>query len=345
MSKLNNKRSFSLERRNAMAGRMFCIPLYVGIILFFGTPLFMSLIYSFHNVGFDPGGYRYSDFGLTNYIDLFTKNVKFLPALGSSLLEMLYKVPVVLIAGLFFAIILNQKFRGRTVTRAIFFLPVIIASGVVLGIITGDTAANSMMAGVSADSGSGSYGSIFDSSALRDFLINTGLNSEMVTYFSRIANDLFDLLWMTGIQMIMFLAALQSISPSLYEASAMEGATAWENFWMITFPSLLPMLLVNIVYSIVDTFTNQSNSVMALIKQNTMNLYYGPASAMAWLFFVIIGLILAIIMGIFSYAQRDTYLAKSKKREKLANQLIKEAQQKAAAEKAAEEAAAAAENA
>lgn len=329
------KSTFSLERRNAMAGRMFCLPLYIGVLLFFGLPLLQSLWYSFNTVTADVGGFVTEFVGLDNFTEIFRRNLYFVPALKNSLLELLYKVPVVLIAALFFAIILNQKFRGRVLTRAIFFLPVIIASGVVLSIITSDSAANSMMNGVSADSGSGSYGSIFDSSALQDFLVQTGLDSKMVNYFGRIANSMFDLLWMTGIQMIMFLAGLQSISPTLYEASAMEGATAWENFWMITFPSLTPMLLVNIVYTIVDSFTDVGNSVMSQIYKQYNGLYYGVASAMSWTYFVIIGVILAIIFLIFSFIQRDKYLQNSKKAEKIANARIKAARKAAAAEEAA----------
>lgn len=329
------KSSFSLERRNAMAGRMFCLPLYIGVLLFFGLPLLQSLWYSFNTVTADVGGFVTEFVGLDNFTEIFRRNLYFVPALKNSLLELLYKVPVVLIAALFFAIILNQKFRGRVLTRAIFFLPVIIASGVVLSIITSDSAANSMMNGVSADSGSGSYGSIFDSSALQDFLVQTGLDSKMVSYFGRIANNMFDLLWMTGIQMIMFLAGLQSIPPTLYEASAMEGATGWENFWMITFPSLTPMLLVNIVYTIVDSFTDTGNSVMSQIYKQYNGLYYGVASAMSWTYFVIIGVILVVIFLIFSAIQKDKYLANSKKAEKIANARIKAARKAAAAEEAA----------
>ncbi len=325
------KSAYSLERRNAMAGRMFCIPLYIGILLFFGLPLVQSFWYSFNTVTADVGGYVSEFVGFGNFHNIFRENAKFLPALISSLTELLYKVPVVLIASLFFALILNQKFRGRVLTRAIFFLPVIIASGVVLGIITSDSAANSMMDGVSADSGSGSYSSIFDSSALQEFLVEAGLDGELVAYFGQIANSLFDLLWMTGIQMIMFLAGLQSISPSLYEASAMEGATAWENFWMITFPSLTPILLVNIVYTIVDTFTDVGNPIMVQIYNQYNGLYYGIASAMSWTYFVIIGVILALIMLLFSFIQRDTYLVKAKKAEKLAARKAKIAAREEAA--------------
>lgn len=325
------KSAYSLERRNAMAGRMFCIPLYIGLLLFFGMPLVQSFWYSFNTVTADVGGYMTQFVGIGNFYSIFRENANFLPALISSLTELLYKVPVVLIASLFFALILNQKFRGRVLTRAIFFLPVIIASGVVLGIITSDSAANSMMEGVSADSGSGSYSSIFDSSALQEFLVEAGLDGELVAYFGRIANSLFDLLWMTGIQMIMFLAGLQSISPSLYEASAMEGATAWENFWMITFPSLTPILLVNIVYTIVDTFTDVGNPIMVQIYNQYNGLYYGIASAMSWTYFLIIGVILALIMLLFSFIQRDTYLVKAKKAEKLAARKAKIAAREEAA--------------
>ena len=325
------KSAYSLERRNAMAGRMFCIPLYIGILLFFGLPLLQSLWYSFNTVTADVGGYVTEFVGWGNFHNIFRENAKFLPALISSLTELLYKVPVVVIASLFFALILNQKFRGRVLTRAIFFLPVIIASGVVLGIITSDSAANSMMNGVSADSGSGSYSSIFDSSALQDFLVQAGLDGELVAYFGKIANSLFDLLWMTGIQMIMFLAGLQSISPSLYEASAMEGATAWENFWMITFPSLTPILLVNLVYTIVDTFTDVGNPIMVQIYNQYNGLYYGIASAMSWSYFLIIGVILALIMLLFSYIQRDTYLIKARKAEKAALRKAKREAREAAA--------------
>ncbi len=329
------KSAYSLERRNAMAGRMFCIPLYIGILLFFGVPLLQSLWYSFNSVTTEVGRYATEFVGIGNFYKIFRENAKFMPALVSSLGELAYKVPVVLIASLFFALILNQKFRGRVLTRAIFFLPVIIASGVVLSVIMSDSAANSMMNGVSADSGSGSYSSIFDSSALQDFLIEAGLDGELVGYFGRIANSLFDLLWMTGIQMIMFLAGLQSVSPSLYEASAMEGATAWENFWMITFPSLTPILLVNTVYTIVDTFTDSSNPVMVQIYNQYSALSYGVASAMSWSYFVIIGVILAAIMLIFSLFQRDTYLIKARKAEKLAARKAKIAAREEAAAAAA----------
>ena len=322
---------YSLSRRNAMAGRMFCLPLYLGTLFFFGLPLLQSLWYSFNEVTPDVGEFRTEFIGMENFVEIFRGANSFVKSLTGSLTELLYKVPVVLIASLFFAIILNQKFVGRTLTRAIFFLPVIVASGVVLSIIMSDSSANSMMNGVSADSGSGDYGSIFDSSALQNFLVETGLDQEMVDFFGRIANSLFDLLWMTGIQMIMFLAGLQSISPSLYEASAMEGATAWEDFWMITFPSLTPMLLVNIVYTIVDSFTDVANPVMRSIYNQFSGLYYGVASAMSWTYFVIIGAILAVIMLIFSYIQRDEYLVKAKKAEKAAKKKARRAKKAAAA--------------
>jgi len=131
------------------------------------------------------------------------------------------------------------------------------------------------------------------------------MGAEFVEYFSSIAQNIYGLLWRTGIQMLIFLSALQTISPSLYEASSIEGATAWENFWMITFPMILPMMFVNLVYTVVDSFTDSGNLVMYVVMRNIQDLKLGMASAMGWLYFLIIALILGIITLLFNKAQKN----------------------------------------
>ncbi len=210
-------------------------------------------------------------------------------------------MPVVIIASLFFAVILNTKFKGRTFVRAVFFLPVIIASGVVMEIINSDTFATSLISaseGMESTVSATSYG-------LTSLLIDMGLNSTVVEYFSYISSNLYDLMWRTGIQMIIFLAALQSISPSLYEASSIEGASAWENFWMITVPMITPMILVNVVYTVIDTFTDSANEVMDQISSFFTDQQYNRAAAMSWVYFIIIGLILGLVLLVFSRFGRD----------------------------------------
>lgn len=286
------KPHMSIGGRRAMTGRLFVLPFYIGFLLFFFKPLVESLTFVFNDVSLRRGGFDISFAGWKNLQYIFTTDPDFTQNLAASLLSLLYTVPVVIIASLFFAMILNSKFHGRTVVRAIFFLPVIIASGVVMEIINSDTFASGLISaseGMDSAVTSTSYG-------LTDLLIQMGLSETVVSYFSYISSNLYDLMWRTGIQMIIFLAALQSISPALYEASAIEGASSWENFWMITVPMISPMILVNVVYTIIDTFTDSANAVMDQITSVFQNQQYARSAAMSWVYFLIIGVILGIVL-------------------------------------------------
>ncbi len=292
----------TFERRNALAGRLFCMPFYIGFAFFFFAPLVQSLIFSFGKVETQLGGFNITPVGFANFYSVFRIDMTYTDNLLASITGILYQVPVIIITSLLFSIVLNQKFLGRTLTRAIFFIPVIVASGVVINVMMGDKIAISLIGGAVP---SGSEQNIFNSTSLQNMLINSGLNASFVNYFTSISNNLFDLLWRTGIQTIMFLAGLQTISPSLYEASSIEGATAWENFWMITFPMLIPIMIVNIVYTIVDSFTNPANKIMVQIINQFNNLKYGEASAMAWTHFLLIAVVLAVVFLISSRGDRE----------------------------------------
>lgn len=290
----------SLTARSAWTGRAFVLLFYIGFIFFFLAPLIQSIRFSFSNVTISSEGYQTEWIGWKNYIDNFTGSATFIGNLQASLLQMLWKLPVILISSLFLAILLNQKFRGRTFIRAVFFLPAIVASGIVITIIKNDNLAASVLTGNMISSGS-----VFKSDFLGNFLSELGLGEKISGYATMISNQMFDSLWLTGIQMIIFLAGLQSIPSQLYEVSAIEGATAWENFWMITIPILMPIILVNTVYTIVDTFTDNSNAVMQQVLLNVKNVNLGWASSMAWTYFAIIGVILAIILFIFSSMNKE----------------------------------------
>ncbi len=292
---MKHKSRMTLARRSAWTGRLFALPFYLGFLFFFFTPLTQSLSFVFNTVKVDVGEYVTTPVGLDNLTYIFKLDKDFGTNLLESMGQLAWQLPVIIIASLFFALLLNQKFIGRTFARAVFFLPVIVASGVVITIIKGDAVASSMMSGNVVNDG----GAIFQSSALQDLLVRAGLNSSLINLFTTISNSLFDILWKTGMQMIIFLAGLQSISPSLYEASAMEGATAWDNFWMISLPMLAPMLLVNIVYTVVDSFTSNSNPVMNQVMQQISNVRLHYAAAMAWVYFLLIAVVLAVILGIF----------------------------------------------
>ena len=290
----------SLTARSAWTGRAFVLLFYIGFIFFFLAPLIQSIRFSFSNVTISSEGYQTEWIGWKNYIDNFTGSATFIGNLQASLLQMLWKLPVILISSLFLAILLNQQFRGRTFIRAVFFLPAIVASGIVITIIKNDNLAASVLTGNMISSGS-----VFKSDFLGNFLSELGLGEKISGYATMISNQMIDSLWLTGIQMIIFLAGLQSIPSQLYEVSAIEGATAWENFWMITIPMLMPIILVNTVYTIVDTFTDNSNAVMQQVLLNVKNVNLGWASSMAWTYFAIIGVILAIILFIFSSMNKE----------------------------------------
>lgn len=296
MKKIN----LTFEKRRSLTGRLFVLPFYIGFIFFFLRSAIQSLMFVFNDVSLKPGGFNMKWVGIENLKYIFATDPDFNKNLVSSLVALLYQVPVIIIASLFFAMILNAKFRGRTFVRAVFFLPVIIASGVIMNIINSDTFATSLITaseGMDTTVTASSYG-------LTQLLVDLGLGEEIVGYFSYISSNLYDLMWKTGIQMIIFLAALQSISPALYEASSIEGASAWENFWMVTVPMITPMILVNAVYTIIDSFTDSANTVMEQIQRVFSDQQYDRAAAMSWIYFLIIGIILGILLFITSASSR-----------------------------------------
>lgn len=289
------KKTRSLRSRQVLTGNLFCVPLYLGAILFFIAPIIQSIVYIFSEVQPELGSIAVKNIGFENIRYIFREDPDFVTNLISSFTNLLYQVPFILVVSLFLATIVNQKFKGRTLIRAILFLPTIVASGVIINIIQSDALTSTMMK--AEESG------IFNSTVLADFLQGTGLSASIIEYLTRITNQIFDLLWKTGVQVLMFLAALQNISPSLYEASAVEGATGWENFWMITFPMLVPIMLVNTVYTVVDSFTDVSNAAMSQILGTVGSIEYGKASAMGWTYTIIILLVLGLVFYVFSLPQ------------------------------------------
>lgn len=292
----------NLTTRLAWTGFGFITPFVLGFLFFFLEPLLQSLRFAFSKVEVGLDGYQASWIGLENLHYIFREDATFSQNLFTSIQNLLWQVPLILVFSLFFAIILNQKFIGRTAVRAVLFLPVVIASGLILEIIQGDAAAGSALAGEVVTSGSNTA----QSDALHELLINSGLSSEWIKGITTAANSLFDLTWKTGIQMIIFLAGLQSIPHALYEAASIEGATAWESFWKITLPMLTPIVQLNLVYSIVDSFTDVGNLVMQQVMKNQELIRYGWTSAMSWVYFLIIAAILIAVFVAFHAIERST---------------------------------------
>lgn len=295
MNKLKKSR-LSLEQRSALTGHAFILPFYIGFILFYLTSLIKSMYYVFCNVTFDVTGVLTEFTGLENLKYIFNTDLDFKGNLIKAVSELCWKTPVILIMSLILAMIANRKIKMRPIVRAVFFLPVIISSGVVLDTIKEDSVASLMMSGTVVSA----TGEVIHHSSLTSLLVETGLNEQMVNFFSNISSNIFEVMFNCGIPMMIYMAALQGISPSLYEASSVEGATAWDNFWKITLPMITPTILINLVYIIVDSFASSNQAVMRQVMNSVELLKLGDASAMVWVFCLVIAVIFGVLFAIFN---------------------------------------------
>ena len=211
----------------------------------------------------------------------------------ATLLDMLYRVPVILIFSLFVAIVLNQKFKGRGFMRLIFFLPVLVTTGVISSIIK--TSLTTVVVG--GDSAT----NIFSAALLTRQLLDAGLPEGLVNTVGGMIANVSDLVWSSGVQILVFLMGLLTIPQSHYEVAQVEGATGWEAFWKVTFPAVSPYILVGLVYSAIDHFIGYDNAVMKYITDNAYNNFrYSYAAAMSWIYFGAILLCLAVLVFITS---------------------------------------------
>ncbi len=275
-----------MAKRRARTGYLFIMPFIIGFVLFMARPMIQSLIMSFNDVKIVPGaGYTMSWMGLDNYHQALAVDPYFNEDLVNEISRMAVNTIATLVLSFVIAVILNQDFKGRTLARAIFFLPVILSSGVLPG-IERQNEFYDMMAGV-AESVKGAAG-VNISAQLQDLLSVSGVGSGFFDVIFQMIDAIYDIVMASGIQIIVFLTGLQAISPSLYEAADVEGCTAWESFWKITFPMVSPLLLVNCIYTIVDFFMKNDNDVMERIYEVMYKDFkFGIASAMSWIYFAV----------------------------------------------------------
>ena len=303
------------EKKKGLYGYGFIALWFIGTLWLFIMPVLTSLWYSLCNtklldkagaleVGMTSAGIYTEWNGFYNFTKAFTIDTTFLPKLGTALGEILPNTIVIMIFSLFIAVILNQKFRGRTLARAIFFLPVLIATGPVISVINGDMTSQGV-------SDAAQFSTLFKTdlvTELMEFLGIYNLNQTFTDIIKDITSGVLNLVWNSAIQILIFLSALQTIPPSAKEAASIEGATAWEFFWKITFPYISPMILSNLVYTVIDAFVSTDNVVMEYVLAQSRNWEYGYSAALAWIYFAIVGACLGIICVIinrFVYYEND----------------------------------------
>jgi ABC-type sugar transport system permease subunit len=292
------------EKRKGMYGYGFIALWLLGTIKWFLIPLFASLRNSFGDIELNTGSMDYTWIGLDNYKYAFMEDSYYVQYLVSVLKNTAIKTPLIIVFSLFVAVILNQEFKGRGFARAVFFLPVIVATGPVYAIISGDMSS-------SGSNDASQFSTMFETDLvgeLMEFIGIYGISDALTETIQSITTDIFSLVWNSGIQILIFLAGLQNIPTSAREAAQMEGATAWEYFWKITFPYVSPMILANLIFTIIDSFTDTSNSVMKLVLEYQKNWEFGRSSAMAWSYFLIVMVAVGIITAIvnkFVYYEVD----------------------------------------
>ena len=298
---IKRRRKVSLDSRKARAGYVFTLPFILGVLLVYLPILVDSLWMTFHTIQPQTEEYVFNNFQY--YKEAFTSSNAFAANLLAGLQELVFEVPAIIIFSLFIAVVLNGKMLGRAAFRAIFFVPVIISTGVMVSIMSTDNAATSEMQG-GVDDGSG--GGIINSLEVEALFRNMAIGGDLVTVVVNLVNDIYSIINYSGVQMLIFLAGLQSISESIYEACRIDGATGWETFWKVTFPMISPMILVNAIYTVIDSFTRSSNITMSYIK-NIQD--QGHSSAMYWIYFISVILIIAVVAGVAStfifYQRRD----------------------------------------
>lgn len=271
-------------KRKAMYGYGFISIWLIGTLIWFIYPLANSLMYSFMKVMPEKGGMQGTWVGFSNYVYIFTVDANYSKYLVNALIGTLWKTPLIMIFSLFIAVMLNQKFKGRTFARAVFFLPVIIATGPVYSIINGNISD-------SGASSAGQFSTMFSTDLIGElfqFIGLYGINENIQKMVEAVSNNLFGIVWNAGIQILIFLAALQNIPVSAKEAAQIEGATGWEYFWKITLPYVSPMILACLIFTVIDQFTSPDNVVMGRVLDMQKDWQYGYAAAMAWVYFVIV---------------------------------------------------------
>lgn len=306
------KKSASLEKKKARSGWLFILPFVFGFIAVY-LPMIVESIWSTFNelVPLMEGGFDYNFVGLENYRYALTTDPEFARTLTEGLKNLAIDVPAILLFSLFMAVLLNQKMAGRAAFRAIFFLPVILATGIMEVIEANNILGQYMEESGGIDNGSGSSAatSLVSAMDIKQLFAGMKVGTGLVKVVTDLANNIFDIVNHSGVQMLIFLAGLQSISPAIYESCKIDGASAWETFWKITFPMLSPMILVNAVYTIIDSFTTESNIVMSYIKSIDVQGEEIHSTTMAWMYFSIVILIIGAVAGIISlfvfYQKKD----------------------------------------
>jgi ABC-type sugar transport system permease subunit len=281
---------WTYEKKKRMIGYLFILPWLLGSLFFFIIPLIQSVIYSVCELELQTGRMIVKYMGFDNYHRLFRVDPDAVKLLYDSLGKIIVQTVYITILSVFVAVILKQKFFGRLFARAVFFLPVVVTSGIVISIISGDPSTTQLMLGGEKSS------MLVKSFELTNLLYEIGFTQEITLFLTGMIDRVFNITWVSGVQILILLAGLQTVPGHLYEASKIDGATPWESFWFITFPMISPILLLTTVYSIIDGLSDYSNQYQAKIVQfANQYMNYSYSSALSTVYFICVITLIGLV--------------------------------------------------
>lgn len=297
--KSKKKKKLTLGTRRALTGFLFILPWFIGICAFYIKTLYQTVVFSFSDVIFqESGGYQTVFAGIKNFKFALLEHGTFNQVLAGSLAGMVIDVPLIIFFSLLMALLLNQKFHGRTFMRAIFFLPIIMGAGAINDAI--ELARQAIQGGIGVESAE--FANMSNGVSVEYFLgifMQLGFPEKIIGYIIDVVGRIYEVIKASGVQIIIFIAALQAVPGSLYEVSKIEGATGYETFWKITFPMVSPLILTNVVYTIVDSFVN-SEVVDVAYDAAFKNMNYGLSSAMSLISTVLVCVVLTAVGWLIS---------------------------------------------
>lgn len=292
------KKKMSLMQKRAVTGFIFIAPWLIGFLWFYVKGFIQAVVFSFSNMTMlDSGGYSLDFAGIDNFKYIFLQDADYNQILVDSIVNMLIDVPLIIFFSLFIAIILNSKFKGRTLMRAILFLPIIMNAGAISDSLA--LAQQTVLGGVAAVSTELDVNSGVNVSYLMGMLVDLGMPTALTSYIIEAVRRIYDIVQASGVQIIIFIAALQSVPGALYEVAKIEGATAYETFWKVTFPMVSPLIVTNVVYTIVDAFMN-SEVVNEAYEMAFTNFNWSVSVAMSLVSSIVVCAVLVIITKLIS---------------------------------------------
>lgn len=303
-----HKTPLRLTTKKDLHGYVFILPFLIGLAAISLPCIVQSLMYAFEDVQLSFELVSRTGAGWANFRYAFGSDTVYRTVLLETVRGMLIDTVIILSFSFFISTLLVQEFRGRALARTLFFLPVILSTGIIAAADV--TAAG--FAGGAADNAGTAIGSAFGSELssffdLQELLMSLDVPRSLSETVAYAVDSTYTVVNRSGVQILIFLSALNGISPSIFEASRVEGATRWEEFWKITFPMITPMILVNFVYTIVDTFTYPGYGMLAYIQTQAFSLNrMGYASALSWIYFAIVFVLLGIVYGVLK--RRIVYL-------------------------------------